>query len=146
MITDQAGAMLLDRINGSLHTMRPGGEGNYENKHDSWFFALQPKNTTLLMARDGGLCYYNGNGNSNRNGELYHVMQDNGEWYQPQVGRTFVDKENNVWLYNSEGGLDRISLRTSPFRPWGVMNPPCALFTDSKQRLWIGDTKGRLTI
>ena len=146
MITDQAGAMLLDRINGSLHTMLPGGEGNYENKHDSWFFALQPKNTTLLMARDGGLCYYNGNGNSNRNGELYHVMQDNGEWYQPQVGRTFVDKENNVWLYNSEGGLDRISLHTSPFRPWGVMNPPCALFTNSKQRLWIGDTNGRLTI
>ena len=130
MITNQAGAILLNGINGTLHTLLPSSDGNYENKHDSWFFALQPNNTTLLMARDGGLCYYNWN--SNGNGELFHVIQDRGEWYQPQVGRTFVDREKNVWLYNSEGGLDRISLRTSPFRQWGVYNAPCALFMDSK--------------
>lgn len=141
MITDQTGVMLLDGINGPLHTLLPDGEGNYENKHDSWFFALQPNNTTLLMARDGGLCFYDG-----EDSKLNHVMQENGEWYQPQVGRTFVDKENNVWLYNSEGGLDRISLRTSPFRQWGVYNPVCALFTDSKNRLWVGDIKGKLTV
>ncbi|MBO6099404.1 MAG: hypothetical protein J6P01_04615, partial [Prevotella sp.] len=96
------------------------------------------------MARNGGLCYYNWK--SNGNGELFHVIQDRGEWYQPQVGRTFVDREKNVWLYNSEGGLDRISLRTSPFRQWGVYNAPCALFMDSKNRLWVGDTKGKLTV
>ena len=144
MITNQAGAILLNGINGTLHTLLPSSDGNYENKHDSWFFALQPNNTTLLMARDGGLCYYNWN--SNGNGELFHVIQDRGEWYQPQVGRTFVDREKNVWLYNSEGGLDRISLRTSPFRQWGVYNAPCALFMDSKNRLWVGDTKGKLTM
>ena len=139
MITNQAGAMLLDGINGTLRTLLPDVEGNYENKHDSWFFALQ-STTTLLMAKGGGLCHYNGDGG------LHHVMQENGEWYQPQVGRTFVDREGNVWLYNSKGGLDRISLRKAPFKPWGMYISPCALFMDSKNRLWVGDTRGKLTV
>ena len=164
MITNQPGVMrfsnendnpnlnpnlnLNDNLNFQLSTVNLPTEGNYVNGHDSWFFAnqtsnlkSQTSNLTLLMARDGGLCYYDG-----ESGTLNHVMQDDGTWYQPQVGRTFVDSENNVWLYNSEGGLDRISLRTSPFRQWGVYNPACALFVDSRQRLWVGDTKGKLTV
>ncbi len=145
-----ASAYENENFQSSIFNLQLPTEGNYVNGHDSWFFATQPQtsnlksqtsNLTLLMARDGGLCYYDGD-----SGTLNHVRQDDGSWYQPQVGRTFVDKENNVWLYNSEGGLDRISLRTSPFRQWGVYNPVCALFVDSKQRLWVGDTKGKLTV
>ena len=159
MITNLPGAMQLSIVNYQLSIVnyQLPTDGNYENHHDSWFFATlrrernfstKPQTSnfksptlTLLMARHGGLCYYDG-----ESGTLNHVRQDDGAWYQPQVGRTFVDRENNVWLYNSEGGLDRISLRTSPFRQWGVYNHVCALFVDSKQRLWVGDTKGKLTV
>ena len=182
MITNLKGAMLLDGINGSLHSLLPDDEASYENKHDSWFFAvlssqctvhsLFPKRPddqtpkrpnlqsnqakrrqktpsyTLLMAKDGGLCYYD-----SQDGELHHLMKDDGSWYQPQVGRTFVDKEGNVWLYNNgngnangNGGLDRVSLRKRWFRQWGMYISPCALFMDSKNRLWVGDTRGKLTV
>ena len=141
MITDRKGVTLLPSITSPLQTLLPQDDGNYENKHDSWFFGEQPQNTVLLMARGGGLCCYDA-----ATGQLSHVKLDNGEWYQPQVGRTFVDRENNVWLYNSEGGLDRISLPRQLFRKWGVYNPVCALFMDSKNRLWVGDTKGKLTV
>lgn len=139
LITDQDGAMLLPSIQSTLLTLRIDSDGNYKNKHDSWFFALQPTHT-LLMARNGGLCYY-------YEGDiLHHVKQDDDTWYQPQIGRTFVDRENNVWIYNSEGGLDKISQRMSPFRQYGKHHSVCALFTDSRQRLWVGDTNGKLTI
>ena len=139
LITDKEGAMLLPGIESGLLTLRTDSDGNYMNRHDSWFFALQPTGT-LLMARDGGLCYYQG-------GDiLRHVRQDDDTWYQPQIGRTFVDRENNVWIYNSEGGLDKISQRTSPFRQCGRHRAVCALFTDSGQRLWVGDTNGKLSI
>jgi len=175
MITNLKGAMLLDGINGSLHSLLPDDEASYENKHDSWFFAvlssqctvhsLFPKRPddqtpkrpnlqsnqakrrqktpsyTLLMAKDGGLCYYD-----SQDGELHHLKKDDGSWYQPQVGRTFVDREGNVWLYDSDGGLDRVSLRKRWFRQWGMYISPCALFMDSKNRLWVGDTRGKLTV
>jgi len=173
MITNLRGAMLLDGINGSLHSLLPDDEASYENKHDSWFFATLPTSRapvgaqaqsgtqssifnlqsnqakrrqktpsyTLLMAKDGGLCYYD-----SQDGELHHLMKDDGSWYQPQVGRTFVDREGNVWLYDSDGGLDRVSLRKRWFRQWGMYISPCALFMDSKNRLWVGDTRGKLTV
>ncbi len=170
MITNLKGAMLLDGINGSLHSLLPDDEASYENKHDSWFFAihssqftvlraklsgeqssehssqLKPQTSnlkpyTLLMAKDGGLCYYD-----SQDGELHHLKKDDGSWYQPQVGRTFVDREGNVWLYDSDGGLDRVSLRKRWFRQWGMYISPCALFMDSKNRLWVGDTRGKLTV
>ena len=149
MITNLKGAMLLPVSLGELQIMEPHDNGNYENKHDSWFFATFPSRspasfTTLLMAKDGGLCYYDGN--SDGSGELHHVMQDDGSWYQPQVGRTFVDREASVWLYDSEDGLDRISLRKRWFRQWGMYISPCTLFMDSKNRLWVGDTRGKLTV
>ena len=141
MITDKPGVMLLESIKGKLEELNADKNGNYENRHDSWFFSEQPDSTVLLMSQHGGLCYYD-----IREKKLKHVDDNNGAWYQPQVGRTFVDREGDVWLYNTDGGLDRISRRKKIFRQWGVFSPVTALYCDTGRRLWVGDKRGKLTV
>ena len=141
MISDRPGVMLLKSIDAPLVEMNAEKEENYENKHDSWFFSEQADGIVLLMSRNEGLCYYDA-----KDGTLKHVKENTGKPYQPQVGRTFIDAENNVWLYNTTDGLERVALNRNPFV---LDNSGASVYTlhyDKRGRLWKGAVNGILTI
>ncbi|MBR1838993.1 MAG: helix-turn-helix domain-containing protein [Prevotella sp.] len=140
MITNLPGVMMLSTVNSKLTTVNLPAEGNYENKHDSWFFSEHSDGTMVLMAQGGGLCYYDA-----ETRQLKHVNV-NGNFYQPQVGRTFVDSENNVWIYNSRDGLERLSRQKQPVTFSETGSAVYALHRDSKGRLWQGTADGWLTV
>ncbi len=163
IISERQGVLLCHPDNNKAQQLTSSDNGSYINKHDSWFFSetaaccgsLSDKvlsvprhrrgtatsGRVLLMSQGEGLCYYNPATNS-----LHHIKEKDGSWHQPQVGRSFTDADGNLWLYDTNDALERISEVQTHIQHFYEDAATCCLFHDSKGNTWQATVNGVVAI
>lgn len=141
IVSEQQGVLVCHPHDASLQRLTANADGNYTNKHNSWFFCETEDGKMLLMSQHEGLCCYDPATNA-----LSHIKTKDGKWYQPQVGRSFTDSEGNLWLYDTKEGLSRISVELNHIKVYDDGGNTCCLFLDRKNNTWHANTNGEVIV
>lgn len=93
------------------------------------------------MAQNDGLCMYD-----NATQQLERITRTDGKLYQPQVGRSFIDSENNLWLFNEPNDIERLSSCNQTINHRADGSATRFLYRDNRQRIWRSTDNDRLMI
>ncbi|MHA4846134.1 hybrid sensor histidine kinase/response regulator transcription factor [Flavitalea antarctica] len=144
----ERGIILFDPVNQRFRLFTQQAFANYLHDDEEYSVFEDNRGIVWINMKGCGFGYYDA-----ESGSVKHFYNETGKdnrRFSNMVSAEFMDPAGILWLSTDEGGLEKIIFQPNDFRqtrPVGntylkADNDVRGIYSDSKDRLWIG-TKGR---